>query len=96
MPDAEANPCWYDLAEAYGDIKGTLPEITVDFRKNPRWNGDNTIEVNQRFNRILMMNTYPKRFPSLICCDTFGKEKDIYTKLAPSDHLGVFCDLDFL
>jgi len=46
--------------------------------------------------RILMMNTYSKMFPDLICCDTFGKEKDIYTKLAPSDHWGVFCYLDFL
>lgn len=86
----EANPYWYNLAEAYADIKGKSTDITVDFRNNPRWKGENRIEINPRFDRILLMNPYPKNFPRLICCDTFGKEKDTYTKFTPSDHWGYF------
>lgn len=44
----EANPYWYDLAEAYAALKGKSADVTVDFRNNPRWKGENTIEVNQR------------------------------------------------
>ncbi len=95
LSDHEANPYWYDLAEAYGEIKGKLPDVTVDFRNNPRWKGENTIEVSQRFDRVLLRNPYPKSFPRLVCCDTFGKEKDTYMKCTPSDHWGVYCDLLF-
>lgn len=92
----ESNPYWYDLAESYGDIKGIEPDVTIDFRTNPRWNGKNTIEVNQRCDCIFIRNPYPKDFPCLVCCDTFGKEIDFHTKLAASDHWGVLCDLDFI
>ncbi len=91
----EANPYWYDLAEAYGDIRGIEPDITLDFRKNPRWNGNNTIEVNQRYDRILLRNPYPRDFPRSIYSGVFGKEINPDTKLTASDHWGVFCDLDF-
>ncbi len=91
----EANPYWYDLAEAYADLKGKFTDVTVDFRNNPRWKGENTIEVNQRFDRILLMNPYPESFPQLVCCATFGKEIDTDTGLTPSDHWGVYCDLLF-
>lgn len=75
--------------------KRDSPEVTVDFRNNPRWQGGNSVEVNQRFDRILMMDPYPRDFPRLLLFDTFGKSIDSQTGLAPSDHWGVFADLLF-
>lgn len=92
----ESNPCYYDLAESYADITDSLPENTLDFRKNPRWNGKNTIEINQRYDRIFLQNPYPHDFPKLINYKVFGKEISPTTHLAPSDHYGVYVDLDFI
>lgn len=89
----EANPCWYDLSEAYSERIGLLPEITLDFQNNTRWNRENTIEVNQRFDRILLKNTYPNDFPKLIKCAVFGKSISKETGCMPSDHYGVYVDV---
>lgn len=91
----EAKPYWIDLAESFACTKGIPPEVTVDFRNNPRWQGGNSVEVNQRFDQILMMDPYPRDFPRLLLFDTFGKSIDSQTGLAPSDHWGVFADLLF-
>lgn len=89
----EAKPRWYDLAEAYADRTGVMAECTLDFRKNPRF-GNNTIEANERFDRILMRNTYPEEFPALKSCITFGKTIYENTKLCASDHYGVMAELE--
>ena len=91
----EANPYWYDLAESYANISQTLPEITLDFKNNPRWSEKKPIETNQRFDRILIQNTYPKTHPVLNDCIVFGKEISLQTGIAPSDHYGVCVDLSF-
>lgn len=91
----EAVPCWYDLSESYFGLCGKEPEITLDFKNNPRWRNQNTVEKNQRFDRILLQNTYPNNFPVLRNCVVFGKEASAETGLAPSDHYGVFVDIDF-
>ncbi|MBQ8169062.1 endonuclease/exonuclease/phosphatase family protein [bacterium] len=91
----EANPYWYDLAESYAGTTQTSPEITLDFKNNPRWVGVNTIEINQRFDRILLQNTYPKTYPVLKNFTVFGKEISLQTGMAPSDHYGVCVELNF-
>ena len=96
LHNEESNPYWYDLAESYGNIKGIEPDVTLDFRTNPRWNGKDTIEINQRCDCIFIRNPYPKDFSCLVYCNTFGKEIDFHTNLTASDHWGVFCDLDFI
>lgn len=91
----EAVPCWFDLAESYSDICKKTPENTLDFRNNPRWQGKNTIEKNQRFDRILLQNTYPNKFPVLTDCVVFGKDISPVTNMTPSDHYGVYVDIAF-
>lgn len=91
----EANPYWYDLSESYSANHKVLPELTLDFQNNSRWNGKNTIEVNQRFDRIFLQNTYPNELPTLIDCKIFGKDVSDITGLAASDHYGVYVDVDF-
>lgn len=91
----EAKPRYYDLALAYSELVGKEPEYTLDFRKNPRFQ-NNTIELNARFDRILLRNTYPREFPVLRNCVSFGQTvyEDIW--LAASDHYGVVVEVDFV
>ena len=88
-----------DLAEAYAEIIGAVPKATLNVRENPRYkdacgNSTNTIEINQRYDRILMENPFPKAYPILKRCDIFGTEIFEATGLCPSDHYGVFADLE--
>lgn len=89
---------YFDLAEAYADMTGIPPSPTLDFRRNPRWgvvDPPNTLEKTQRFDRILLANPYPTPAPMLTNFVVFGSEISEETRLAPSDHLGVYADLDF-
>lgn len=89
---------YFDLAEAYADRTGVSPSPTLNFRNNPRWgviDPPNSLEKNQRFDRILIANPYPNPAPMLTSFDIFGSEISEETRLAPSDHLGVYADLVF-
>jgi endonuclease/exonuclease/phosphatase family metal-dependent hydrolase len=85
---------WFDLAVSYAERNHTLPESTLNFMENPRFI-NNTIEVNSRFDRILLRNTYPMEFPVFQDCHVFGKKVYSETKLAASDHYGVSVDIEF-
>lgn len=89
----EAKPRYYDLALAYAELIGKEPECTLDFRKNPRFQ-NNTIELNARFDRILLRNTYPCEFPVLRSCITFGQTVYEDIRLAASDHYGVAVEIE--
>lgn len=90
----EANPVWYDLAAAYAELAHTELESTINFRENPRFL-NNTIELNARFDRILLRNTYPGEFPVLQKCAVFGKTIYSDIQLSASDHYGVAVDMEF-
>ncbi len=88
----------FDLAESYAARTGIPPEPTLDFRQNPRWgmiDPPNTLEKNQRFDRILLVNPYPAPAPTLQSFGLFGREISEVTHLAPSDHRGIYACLDF-
>lgn len=89
----EANPVWYDLAASYAELTNTNLEPTLNFRENPRFQ-NNTIELNARFDRILLRNTYPCKFPTLKKCMVFGKTIYRDIKLSASDHYGVAVDIE--
>ena len=96
----ERETSWFDLAEAYAECSGQAAAATLNFRNNPRWNppggtGTNTIETNQRFDRILLKNPYPAAFPLLKDCGIFGMEVSDRTGLSASDHYGVYAELEF-
>lgn len=88
-------PCWFDLAESYAFHAEAAPEVTLDIQNNPRWKGRATVETSQRYDRILLQNTYPYDFPFLKNVSAFGKEIDDANGLMPSDHYGVYADLRF-
>lgn len=88
----------FDLAESYAARTGIPPEPTLDFRQNPRWgviDPPNTLEKNQRFDRLLLANPYPKPAPELLSFGLFGREISEMTQLAPSDHWGIYACLAF-
>lgn len=88
---------FYDLAEAFADMSGKKPLATLDFRKNPRWGviqPQNTIEVSQRFDWILLKNPYPAEFPVLKFYRIFGTKISGETGLAASDHYGALVEIE--
>lgn len=91
--EIEANPCYYDLALASTEVNETAVKSTLDFRNNPRFH-DNTIEINQRFDRIFFRNTYPVKFPRLVECDIFGTKVYSEINLCASDHYGVYAVIE--
>lgn len=94
LANTEANPNWYDLALSYAEFTQTDVESTLNFRKNPRF-VNNTIELNGRFDRILLRNTYPNAFPTLKDCSVFGTKIYNDTNLSASDHYGVVIEVDY-
>jgi len=91
----EANPCFYDLAAAATQLHGTSVKDTLNFRENPKFSS-NTIEVNQRFDRIFIRNTYPCEFPKLLECDIFGTKIYSENGFAASDHYGIYAKIEGL
>ncbi len=92
----EANPRWFDLAASDAQRRGTKPVCTLNFLENPRFqrNVRNTIEVNARYDRILLRNPYPHDFPVLKSCTVFGQTVYPETQLAASDHYGVLVEVE--
>lgn len=93
-----SDACFFDMAEVFAELTGGEKLATLNFRDNPRWGivqPKNTIEVNQRFDWILLKNPYPAEFPILKDCAIFGTEISDNTCLAASDHYGVIVEMEF-
>lgn len=93
-----ADAYYFDLAEAYAQLTNTPLAATLNFRENPRWgtvNEVNTIEVNQRFDRIYLENPYPRKYPLMTGFSLFGTAVSPETGLCASDHYGVWAELTF-
>lgn len=93
-----ADAYYFDLAEVSAERTGTKTLATLNFRENPRWGiaePKNTIEVNQRFDWILLKNPYPAKLPELKNCMLFGTEIAKETGLAASDHYGIMIEIEF-
>lgn len=93
-----ADAYYFDLAEAYAETNETKVLATLNFRENPRWGvaePKNLIEVNQRFDWILLKNPYPNQLPELKNCTLFGTKISQTTHLAASDHYGIMVEIGF-
>lgn len=93
-----ADAYYFDLAEVSAEMSGTKTLATLNFRENPRWGiaePKNTIEINQRFDWILLKNPYPADLPELKNCMLFGTKITNETNLAASDHYGVMVEIEF-
>lgn len=93
-----ADAYYFDLAEASAEMAGTKALATLNFRENPRWGiaePKNTIEVNRRYDWILLKNSYPAELPRLKNCMLFGTNSSKETNFTASDHYGVMVEIEF-
>lgn len=91
----DVGACWYDLALACAERNGINAPKTLDIQNNPRWKETRSIEISQRFDRILLRNSYPNELPALVTCDVFGKNISPTSNYAASDHYGVWAEINF-
>ena len=84
---------WIDLALIDAALRNSIPEVTLDFYNNPRWDNENNLEIPGRFDWILLKNPYPKISPKIIRCRCIGTKR--IECITPSDHYGVVVEIDF-
>ena len=92
----ESKPYWNDLAGAHAALHDYAIAPTLDFVNNPRWRGKNTVYVPDTYDRIYVMESFNWDYTfSLHDVRIFGTEVSQKTGYAPSDHYGVFADVEF-
>ena len=89
--------CWFDLARFHAERSGLSPEPTLDFWRNPRWQEAPTLEVPLRVDWILLRDVFNTGLPYPLVPDAgiFGIHPTPQAKVVPSDHYGVYADLEF-
>lgn len=88
---------WHDLARFHAERGGGSPEPTLDFWRNPRWRDAPTLEVPLRVDWILLRDVFNTTltYPGVPDAGIFGTDPTRQAQVVPSDHYGVYADLDF-
>jgi len=88
---------WHDLARYCAERTGTVAAPTLDVWSNPRWRDSPTLEIPMRFDWILLQDVFGTILPSpgLWDAGVFGTEPTPRARVVPSDHYGVYADIDF-
>ncbi|MCL2065528.1 MAG: endonuclease/exonuclease/phosphatase family protein [Candidatus Cloacimonetes bacterium] len=92
----EAKPYWNDLASVHAALNGYKIIPTLDFINNPRWGGKNTNYIPDSCDRILILEPYSWDNEFILkSVGIFGKNVSLKTGFAPSDHYGLFSEVEF-
>ena len=88
---------WHDLARFHAERAGGSPEPTLDFWGNPRWRDAPTLDIPMRLDWILLRDVFGRGlpYPGVPDAGVFGTEPTPLARVVPSDHYGVYADLDF-
>lgn len=88
---------WLDLAEYEQLRSGLVAEATLDFVRNPRWEGGHTLQIPARFDWIMLRQEYQLQDlePVVNNVRLFGTTKTPMAQKVPSDHYGVVAELNF-
>jgi maltose 6'-phosphate phosphatase len=88
---------WHDLARYHAERSGRSPEPTLDFWGNPRWQGAPTLDIPVRVDLILLQDVFGRGlpYPRVPDAGVFGTVPTPRAQVVPSDHYGVYADLDF-
>lgn len=94
---ARASTPWHDLLRLHAVRNGREPGVTLDFEHNPRWANHPTLDIPARVDWILIQDCFAagRKDPRLLRADRFGVSPSGPDVVVPSDHYGVFADLDF-
>lgn len=85
---------WHDLALEWHAERGEAPPVTLDFENNPRWKPMQIADPSKRFDRVYLRTVDPARAPRVVRVGLFGKDPTNCLGIVPSDHYGLFADLD--
>ena len=85
---------WRDLARSWHSALGEAAPVTVDFTGNPRWKGQTVDSAPARFDRIYLRSGESSRDLRVVRAGLFGKAPSNRFGIVPSDHYGVFVDLE--
>ncbi len=88
---------WHDLARLHAERGGGSPEPTLDFWRNPRWQDAPTLEIPMRVDWILLRDVFNTGlpYPGVSDAGIFGTHPTPQLQVVPSDHYGVYANLDF-
>lgn len=88
---------WHDLARFHAERGGGSPEPTLDFWRNPRWRDAPTLEIPMRVDWILLRDVFNTGlpYPGVPDAGIFGTHPMLQMQVVPSDHYGVYANLDF-
>jgi maltose 6'-phosphate phosphatase len=88
---------WHDLARYRAEKVGKVPSPTLDFWNTPRWRDTPTLEIPARFDWILLQDVFNRGlpYPGVPNAGVFGTGPTPRVGVVPSDHYGVYADLDF-
>jgi maltose 6'-phosphate phosphatase len=73
----------------------TTAPVTLDFAGNPRWKDAPVNERPGRFDRIYVRSAGGRPAPRVTASGLFGQQPANRFGIVPSDHYGVFVDLEF-
>jgi endonuclease/exonuclease/phosphatase family metal-dependent hydrolase len=82
---------WLDAVASSMDASAA--PVTLDFAGNPRWRGTEVTERSGRFDRIYLRGR-GRPAPRIIGTGVFGQRPANRFGIVPSDHYGVFVDLE--
>ncbi|HZO27201.1 MAG TPA: endonuclease/exonuclease/phosphatase family protein [Chloroflexota bacterium] len=85
---------WRDLAAEWHAARGESPPVTLDFEHNPRWKSMTIANPSKRVDRIYLRTAEPASPPNTLRVGLFGKHPTNRLGIIPSDHYGLFVDLD--
>ena len=88
---------WHDLPRYAAEREGTTARPTLDVWTNPRWRDSPTLELPMRLDWIMLRDVFNTglRYPEVPMAGLFGVEPSAHNGLVPSDHYGVFVDMEF-
>lgn len=88
---------WHDLARFHAERRGRSPEPTLDFWRNPRWQNAPSLEIPLRVDWLLLRDVFNTGlpYPDVADAGLFGTQPTPQAQVVPSDHYGVYADLDF-
>lgn len=88
---------WHDLARYHAERSGKSPATTLDVWGNPRWRDAPTLDIPMRVDWILLQDVFGRGlpYPRVPGAGVFGTVPTPSARVVPSDHYGVYTDLDF-
>lgn len=95
LNQCEVDQYWTDLTDVAEENLGVKRINTLDLKHNPRWKGVELTDISSEYDKIYIQDSHPKPYMQLKGFGFFGTQVDEDSGWCPSDHYGVYADLEF-